>query len=316
MKEFAKTNSITYNLVSYTGFKSLLLFSLLRHEAKTYDEMKEFFRNNEYLKEELSEDTLRVYLTSLRRVGCEISRKSTPKGSKYKIVSHPYEFKVSDDQIKAVAKIYKILLQTANIRDILAYDNFVLKIAEQIESEELKNAILNVSVFKNIDRKLIKDLISHTNKKAQVKLLYDSPNSGLKEISIITDTIKVEKNNVYLYGVNIEYSQESSLLVSRIKEIVEVVSDSDKTPVKLNVVTIGYELSTLTPNIKLEDNETIAEVKEDSVIIEAQTTNLFMMKRRILEFGPLCTVLYPEDFRRDIIDTLKSMKEEYHYGEE
>ena len=315
MKEFLKTNSITYNLISYTGFKSLLLFSLLRREAKTYDEMKEFFRNNEYLKEELSEDTLRVYLTSLKRVGCVISRKSTPNGSKFKIISHPYEFKIIENQIKAIIKIYRILVETASVRDILYFDNFVLKISEQIESVELKDAIEKVSLFKNINKKLLDNLIKCSNKKEQIKLLYDSPKSGVKEISMITDTVKVKKNNVYLYGVNLEYSQESALLVSRIKKIVKVVPKREKTPVELNVVTVGYELSTLTPNIKLEDNETIAEVKEDSVIIEAQTTNLFMMKRRILEFGPLCTVLYPEDFRRDILDTLKTMQEEYRYDE-
>ena len=199
MKEFLKTNNVTYNLISYTGFKSLLLFSLLRNEAKTYDEMKEFFRNNEYLKEELSEDTLRVYLTSLKRVGCTISRKSTPCGSKFKIVSHPYEFKVAENQIKAIAKIYRILVETANVSDILYFDNFILKIAEQIESAELKEAILNVSIFKNTNKKLLNSLIECSNKKYQVKLLYDSPKSGLKEISMITDFLKVEKNNVYLY---------------------------------------------------------------------------------------------------------------------
>jgi len=311
MKAFTKTNKITYNLVSYTGFKSLLLFSLLIKEAKTYDEMKEFFRNNEYLKEDLSEDTLRVYLTSLKRVGCVVERTSSPLGAKFKIVSHPYEFKLFDNHIKAIIKIYKILVQTAEVRDILAFDNFIKKIAEQIESRELDDAISQVSLFKNIDKNLMKDLIDCVNKGEQIKILYNSPKSSEKEISVITDKLTIEKNNIYLNGINLEYSQDSSFLVTRIKKILEVVPAKERIPVDIPIITVGYELSTFTPDVKLEDNEQIVEIKDESVIIEAQTTNLFMMKRRILEFGPLCTVLYPEDFRQDVIDTLRNMQEGY-----
>ena len=75
--------------MSFTGFKSLMLFSLLLESPKSYSEICEFFKNHDYIKEEISIDTLRVYLTSLKRSGCEIIRTKKEEGGKYKLISHP-----------------------------------------------------------------------------------------------------------------------------------------------------------------------------------------------------------------------------------
>ena len=39
MKEFLKNNTVTYNLMSFTGFKSILLFSLLTTGPKSYEDI-------------------------------------------------------------------------------------------------------------------------------------------------------------------------------------------------------------------------------------------------------------------------------------
>ena len=83
MKEFRKTNVVTYNLMSFTGFKSLLLFTILCESPKSYSEVCDYFKKHPYIKEEMSADTFRVYLTSLRRCGCEIEVKRMKGGAKY-----------------------------------------------------------------------------------------------------------------------------------------------------------------------------------------------------------------------------------------
>ena len=99
-------------------------------------------------------------------------------------------------------------------------------------------------------------------------------------------------------------------MLSRILDIVDVdLNDNNK--IELEPITVGYELATLTPDVKLSPEEKIVKINKDSILVEQKTTNLFMMKRKILEYGPICTVLYPKDFRNDIINTLKSMRETY-----
>ena len=313
MKEFNKTNTVTYNLMSFTGFKSLLLFALLLESPKTYPEICNYFKEHEYVKESMSLDTLRVYITSLKRVGCEIEKKKTTAGITYQIVSHPFEFKISEAQIKAIVKIYRILLKTATVKDILEFENFLITLSQKIASNELLDAIGKISIFKNLNKDIVKILIEHAKHNRRMTILYNSPKSSTKEISIVANDVMITQNKLYLCGVSLEYNQESSYPISRIKEIVSVDYNTDTT-VELNYVTVGYELSTLNPRVKLADNEKIVEIKEDSVIVEARTTNMFMMKRKILEYGPLCTVLYPQEFREDIINTLQNMRKGYRNG--
>ena len=106
MKEFLKTNTVTHNLMSFTGFKSILIFTLLSEGPKTYAQLQEALRNHEYLKENVSVDTLRVYFNSLKEIGCDI-QKTTKKGvTTFSIASHPFELKIDDKQAKSIIKIY------------------------------------------------------------------------------------------------------------------------------------------------------------------------------------------------------------------
>ena len=105
MKEFLKTNTVTYNLMSFTAFKSILLFILLIESPKSYEEMQNFFKNHEYLHECISIDTLRIYLNSLKEIGCEISKKTLDGTTRYWINSHPLALKFDEKQIKIKLKV-------------------------------------------------------------------------------------------------------------------------------------------------------------------------------------------------------------------
>ena len=96
MKEFIKNQKVTYNLMSFTGYKALLLFSLLSESPKSYNDISDYFFNHPYLRERISIDTLRVYINSLKRIGCEIKRtRGEDKISRYMVVSHPFELKMT-----------------------------------------------------------------------------------------------------------------------------------------------------------------------------------------------------------------------------
>ena len=311
MKEFNKTNKVTYNLMSFTGFKSLLIFSMLLESPKSYEELQECIKNHEYLHEDISIDSLRVYLTSLSRIGCNIERFRTEDGTyKYYITSHPYQFIISEEQIKSLIKIYKLIIKTLDLSDIFAYEKFIRKLAASIGSEELKNAMEKVSPFKRCDFELVEKLFKYSNEKRKITIMYQSPRSNAKEIEVIADKLAITQGKAYLYGVSIEYKQDTSYLLSRISDIIDVdLEDNNK--IELKPVTVGYELATLTPDVKLSPEEKIVKINKDAILVEQKTTNLFMLKRKILEYGPICTVLYPEDFRNDIINTLKHMRETY-----
>ncbi len=314
MKEFVKTQKVTYNLMSFTGFKSLLIFSLLAEGPKSYEEISQYIYNHPYLREKISIDTLRVYINSLRRLGCEVKRvRGEDKISRYVITKNPFELKLTPEQIQSVIKVYKSIVKTMDINEIVAMEHFFEKIGGYIKNDEFIAEMRKISMLKDIDIKLLEDLIDCCDKKEQIIISYNSPNSGEKDIELTADKIEISNGKIYLYGTGLEYMQYGSFLVSRIYKIKEI--KLNKTiPDNLNNFKIIYELECKPEKIQLNENEKIIEKQKNKTVIEMNTSNDFLARQRLLEFGPLCTILEPESFKNDFIKLLKDMKAGYYCG--
>lgn len=314
MKEFIKNQKVTYNLMSFTGYKALLLFSLLTEGPKSYEEICEYFFNHPYLREKISIDTLRVYINSLRRIGCEVKRfRGDDKISRYVITAHPFELKLSDEQIQSVIKIYKSIVKNMDVKELLSMERFFEKIGSYIKNDDFIADIRKISMLRDIDKKLLEDLLDCCDRKEQIVIQYNSPNSGEKSIELIADKIDSSNGKIYLYGTGFEYMQYGSFLVSRIKKINEI--KIEKTiPENLKEFRITYTLECSPDKLNPADNEKIIEKHNNYAVIEMKTSNDFLAKQKLLEYGPICKVLEPENFKNDFIKLLKDMKAGYYCG--
>lgn len=314
MKEFIKNQKVTYNLMSFTGYKALLLFSLLTEGPKSYEEICEYFFNHPYLREKISIDTLRVYINSLRRIGCEVKRfRGDDKISRYVITAHPFELKLSDEQIQSVIKIYKSIVKNMDVKELLSMERFFEKIGSYIKNDDFIADIRKISMLRDIDKKLLEDLLDCCDRKEQIVIQYNSPNSGEKSIELIADKIDSSNGKIYLYGTGFEYMQYGSFLVSRIKKINEI--KIEKTiPENLKEFRITYTLECSPDKLNPADNEKIIEKHNNYAVIEMKISNDFLAKQKLLEYGPICKVLEPESFKNDFIKLLKDMKAGYYCG--
>lgn len=313
MKEYFKNETVTYNLISFTGFKALLLYAYLMDSPKSYDEICEHFLANKHLKEKISIDTLRVYITSLKRVGCEVKRERIDGVSKYSIISHPFELDFDKDQLQAIIKAYKNITKNMTISELISLEKFFKKLSHYVKNEDFLNIYRKNSAFKDLNLNLIEELLDCCDKKNQIVMIYNSPNSGRKEIEIITDKLEFSNNKLYLYGTGFEYMQYGSFLASRIVEIKEI-RKVKTIPIDIKQITVGYEFNTKNNDIQLEENEKIIQTNKDNIIVEITSSNEFLIRQRLLSFGPDCKILYPESFREDFVSRLKSMKAGYIVG--
>ena len=314
MKEFIKNQKVTYNLMSFTGFKALLIFSLLTEGPKSYEDISNYLYNHPYLREKISIDTMRVYINSLKRLGCEVKRvKGDDKISRYVITAHPFELKLTQEQIQSIIKVYKSIEKNRDIKELIAMEHFFEKIGAYIKNEEFVANIKKISMLKDINLELLEDLVDCCDKKEQIVITYNSPNSGEKEIELIADKIETSNGKIYLYGFGFEYMQYGSFLVSRIKQINEI--KLYKTiPDTLKEFKIIYELECSPNNIQLDENEKILETNNNKTVIEMNTSNDFLARQKLLEYGPLCKILEPESFKNDFVQILKDMKAGYYCG--
>lgn len=305
-----ETNTITHNLMSFSGFKALLIFSMLTESPKTYEEIKQTIENNEYLKETVSTDTIRIYMNSLRLSGCEIKKIKKNKTVRYYIDSNPFELKITDEQIRSIIKVYKAIAKSIGIEDFLTLQQFFNKICTHITNENLKDKLQNISPVSNINHELIQNLIKYTKIKAKIKVLYFSKLLGEEEISIITDKLNITNGKLYLYGLSSKYNNYSSFLVSDIRKVISV--DAKPSEETLPEINVKYEYMK-SDNTEFErlDNERIIEETNDKILVSITSNNKFIITQRILSLTNRCKVISPENYKNEIIECLKKMKESY-----
>ena len=250
----------------------------------------------------------------MRRIGCEVKRfRGDDKISRYVITAHPFELKLSDEQIQSVIKIYKSIVKNMDVKELLSMERFFEKIGSYIKNDDFIADIRKISMLRDIDKKLLEDLLDCCDRKEQIVIQYNSPNSGEKSIELIADKIDSSNGKIYLYGTGFEYMQYGSFLVSRIKKINEI--KIEKTiPENLKEFRITYTLECSPDKLNLADNEKIIEKHNNYAVIEMKTSNDFLAKQKLLEYGPICKVLEPESLKNDFIKLLKDMKAGYYCG--
>ena len=307
MQAFLTNNVVNWNLMSLTGYRTLIILRELMESPKSNDEINECLLNNQYIQEKFSSDTLRIYLNSLRAVGCEITRADKLNSKKYKLISHPFVYDIPKTQLKAIAKLYKSAYEQVDVPRIVAFESFLTTLSCLVENEETRDFLQNMSKLKRIDREILKDLIKYCNNKTRITFLYNSPKSGKKEIEFICDKLAFESEKLYLWGTNLTHREYSYFSVSRILKISSI--KLIKEPQELPQIKVIYELSN--KNYLPEEDENILEKTDNKLIIEINSKNEFSVMQRILYMGSDCRVLEPKSFKKDLLDKLKIMKESY-----
>ncbi len=309
MKQFYETNTVTYNLMSFTGFKSIYIFTLLLDGPMSYKDLQESLLSHEYLHEKVSIDTLRIYLNSLRKIGCNIKRCSVGGVTKYYIAEHPFKLNFDEKQIKSIIKIYKAISKTIDVADLISLQQFIDRISERIDNPELIDRLQKVSPFNGVDFQIIKDLMLFARNNTEITVNYKSA-TGNKNITILVDKLSINNRRLYVSGFNSEYKNYASFLVSKIDKVTGI-NLNNKT-LEVPYIVVGYEYTKSRGEIfELADYEKITRTLGNKLVIEMTSKNKFEMMQRILYHSNKCKVLYPEDFKMYILNNLQKMKEGY-----
>ncbi|MDD3436692.1 MAG: hypothetical protein PHC64_06025 [Candidatus Gastranaerophilales bacterium] len=307
MQEFLTNNTVNWNLMSLTGYRTLVILSALIESPKTNEEINEYLLNNQYIKEKFSNDTIRLYINSLREVGCKIVGANKSDDKKYKLISHPFDYDIPKSQLKAMAKLYKSISDKIDVKEIIEIETFLKKLSNIVKNEGTKETLKSISILKSININILKDLIVHCKNKNQIIFLYNSPKSGKKEIEIIADKLTFESNKIYLWGTNLTHREYSYFVVDRILKICSIKFlkiEEDFLP-----TTITYEI--YNPDYTPEADEMITEKKPDKLIIQVTSKNEFSLIQRVLHMADQCRVTQPEEFKTKLVKKLRAMEKNY-----
>ena len=147
------------NQISLTGLRALVLIGLLINKPCSMDEIRGAFINYKIIDEKSSTDILRIDLNTIKHMGCEISRPSAKTDNKYVLTKHPFDLKITKEEILALKKVYKKIKEKANLSNLFAYDELFRKISDYVCEEDIKEQLLGISILKYYDIEEIKELV-------------------------------------------------------------------------------------------------------------------------------------------------------------
>lgn len=310
MQRFMDKNEITHNLMSFSGFKGMLIFSMLAEKPCTYQEIKDAIQQNEYLKETISFDTIRIYMNSLKEIGCDIKTLQKGRTKLYYIDSHPFELKITDKQVQSIIKVYKAISKSIDISDFMALKSFFDKISKYITNETLKSKLEKISPINKINPELVEQLQEYAKNNTEITVLYNSSTSGRKNIDIIVNKMYISNGKLYIAGINSEYGNYSGFLVSKIIKIIGV--NIGKPKLEMPTLHVRYEYTKPdNTDFELQENEKIISENGEKILVEISGENKFMITQRIMSLSNRCRVISPQEYKEEILSTLRKMKEGY-----
>ena len=71
------------NNISLIGYKSLHILGLLTNSPQSEVDLKEHFSNNKLIGKKVSDDSISLYINTLRKIGCKRPRPSISNNYKY-----------------------------------------------------------------------------------------------------------------------------------------------------------------------------------------------------------------------------------------
>lgn len=310
MQRFMDKNEITHNLMSFSGFKGMLIFSMLAEKPCTYQEIKDAIQQNEYLHETISFDTIRIYMNSLKEIGCEIKTLQKGRTKLYYIDSHPFELKITDKQVQSIIKVYKAISKSIDISDFMALKSFFDKISKYITNETLKSKLEKISPINKINPELVEQLQEYAKNNTEITVLYNSSTSGRKNIDILVNKMYISNGKLYIAGINSEYGNYSGFLVSKIIKIIGV--NISKPKLEMPILHVRYEYTKPDNTaFELQENEKIISENGDKILVEISGENKFMITQRIMSLSNRCRIISPQEYKEEILSTLRKMKEGY-----
>lgn len=284
-----------------TGYRMLKILSLLIEKPCNYQNINEAFLEDFYLRKNVSDDMICMYINTLREIGCDISRPSKSNSFCYVLNSHPFEFKISKQESKTLETILRSLVKNTDWQLLLDVCEFFAEFKNNCSQDSDFNFLQVISGFLKLDFELVKKINYYCEKEKFIILEYNSPNSGLKEIGLRAQKISLENARLYLWGYNSELKELQYLRIDRIKKV-KVVSIKETESADDNFPKSLYKLlNQNVDNFVPDEGQNVLKFENGEIFIEEKIENRFSFIQKILTYGEDCVVLEPSDIREEII---------------
>ncbi len=284
------------------------------------------FMDDPLIGKTLSEDSLWLYLNTLKILGCEISRPMASNGYRYELLYQPFGAPLELEDIEVLAEIKQLAEWHMTYDQVLYLDQFFKKTLQLSTLEQRDTAVFDLfKETRSVDyegcRVLIQELEQVIGQRKLLFITYDSLMKGKESFYFLPELICYQRGVLFLKGSRLGYEQSVLLRVDRIQTF-EVADGPELIHEQLMKIQDGvfqvelrlYEVIPLT-YVPLGFDEQYHYVEEPGqrpyMSVTIQTRDWFLLKQKLFEMGRAFEIMAPDEFRADVLETLVAMKRHY-----
>jgi hypothetical protein len=270
----------------------------------------ELLKNDKIINKTLSDDTITLYINTLRKNGFNISRPHKHNGYKYTTKEGIPFLPFKNADIERLAEIKKLASENGDWIFILNFNYLMHSLFKFIHidyKEYFKEKLLNSKPFTYEENAKIFQLYKLVQNSDTIEILYKSPNSGERLFNVKTLNISLESNKLYLWCENLLDFNIHYFRIDRIQKFEQINAKSPSAKIYSKVIykLKGQEAILYSP---FYDNEKIIFKDEAKVIVETELQNEFWLIQKILSYGKDCTVLLPLSFKDKVTQKIERIK--------
>lgn len=297
---------------SSTGFRILFILDLLLKGPASKNEILDTMSKNPlFLNSTITKETISLNINTLKKAGFEIENLGKAHNYRYKINWSPIKFKLTEDEMEILTSARDAVIELSEIDYIIKLYRLFLKIANYIEDKDKINELLDFGYFLNVNFDIVKELNALSKRKKEVILLYNSPNSGKKEIQIKLCEIKYSNLKLYITGYTKLYPNKTVLRADNVVKILKILPETGA-PKKLERNKFTCKIRTgAKDRINFLNEETIINEDKNFITIEIKPDNVFFAVQRLLSFGEDLVSIDDKKIKAEYIKVLKNVHKLY-----
>ncbi|OGI03524.1 MAG: hypothetical protein A2Y25_11055 [Candidatus Melainabacteria bacterium GWF2_37_15] len=314
--QFQRSDYSELDNISLTALRIIYIFNMLLKSPCDDKEINQKLKEQIEDSRELSKDTICIYLHTLRLLGCAITRPTRTNNFKYVLLLHPFKFHITKKEMETLMELRKYVSSLCEWKTAVEIDDLFDTISAHLtpSTKKLFHSTQKSSLSREITSNTffhdIKQLEKYCKQNKTLTLLYNSPESGEKNITLAAEKITMENGAFYIWGYNEDTETTMYLRLDRILDIKSVSLRKNK--IKPKLFTVKYKLQGKSTCEVLSEEDFILEKKENEIIVESKVRNKFRFFQKILSYGNECTIIDPPELKEEITTKLKNMLRLYN----
>ena len=324
-----------------TAYRIFKLLQWLIQSPLSVEALNAKFCADPLIGKPVSNDSIWLYINTLKALGCNIGRPSPKNNFHYEMISHPFGLVLTDGQLDSLSQAKAFAQRQFSRQEMKLLDSLLKKIISFSVCDDSKAMV--EQLFTRSRSFDYEEIQHHVERLEQLvaegqlaRLTYHSPQHGEEQFQFLPVALYYDHGVLYVRGERPEYDHPSSLRVDRILAVQEVQDDDlkarllerqqVKTELMVQVMAaqdsgftgfgLGVNHGVYQESMHWVGHTALSPGDSPYFEVKLQVREFFYLKQRLLLCGLPFKIIGPESFRAELRKTLEAMRQFYQHPED